>query len=44
MAFHAADLSLANKVTVVKDVFSPLCRVKPGAERRSISLALCPSA
>jgi hypothetical protein len=32
-AFHAADLSLANKETVVEDVFSSLCRVKPDAKQ-----------
>jgi hypothetical protein len=28
-AFYAADLSLANKETIIKDIFSSLCRVKP---------------
>jgi hypothetical protein len=31
-AFHAADLSLANKETIIKDIFSSLCRVKPDAK------------
>jgi hypothetical protein len=35
-AFHAADISLSNKETIVEDVFGSFCRVKPDTKRRKL--------